>query len=90
MGAIIPVSAINIMVIRGLNIILLMSTGVIAAEVCMFAPVSVLFRQSNSTLRWVNRAITKIGFLFLNLIYTWEYEFDPQPPSLPVGTMSQV
>jgi hypothetical protein len=46
MGAIIPVSAINRMVIRGLNI-------VIAAEVCMFAPVSALFRQSNSTFRWV-------------------------------------
>ena len=53
MGAIVPVSAINRMVIRGLNIILLMSTGVIAAEVYIFAPVSALFRQSNSTLRWV-------------------------------------
>ena len=41
MGAIAPVSTINRMVIRGLNIILLMSTGVIAAEVCIFAPVSV-------------------------------------------------
>jgi hypothetical protein len=40
MGAIVPVSAMNIMVIRGLNIILLMSTGVSAAEVCIFAPVS--------------------------------------------------
>jgi hypothetical protein len=40
MEAIFPVSAINIMVIRGLNIILLMSTGVVAAEVCIFAPVS--------------------------------------------------
>jgi hypothetical protein len=47
------VSAINIMVIRGLKIILLMSTGLIAADVCIFAPVSALFRQSNSTLRWV-------------------------------------
>ena len=36
-----------------LNIIFLMSTGVIATEVCIFAPVSALFRQSNSTLRWV-------------------------------------
>jgi hypothetical protein len=53
MGAIVPVSAINRMVIRGLNIILLMSMGVIAAEVCIFAPVSALFRQSNSALRWV-------------------------------------
>jgi hypothetical protein len=33
MGAIVPVSAINKMVIRGLNIILLMSTGVIDAGV---------------------------------------------------------
>jgi hypothetical protein len=33
MGAIIPVSAINKMVIRELNTILLMPTGVIAAEV---------------------------------------------------------
>ena len=53
MVAIAPVSAINEMVIRGLNIILLMSTGVIAAEVCIFAPVSALFRQPNSTLSWV-------------------------------------
>ena len=53
MGAIAPVSAINRMVIRGLNIILLMSTGVIAAEVCIFAPVSALFREPNSTLSWV-------------------------------------
>ena len=53
MGDIAPVSAINIMVIRGLNIFLLMSTGVIAAEVCIFVPVSALFRQSNSTLSWV-------------------------------------
>jgi hypothetical protein len=53
MGAALPVSAMNIMVIRGLNIILLMSTGVIAAEECIFAHVSALFRQSNSTLRWV-------------------------------------
>jgi hypothetical protein len=45
MGDIIPVSAINIIVMRGLNIILLMSTGVIAAEVCIFDPVSVLFKQ---------------------------------------------
>jgi hypothetical protein len=45
-----PVSAINRMVIRGLNIILLMSTGVIAAEVCIFAPMSALFTQPNSTL----------------------------------------
>jgi hypothetical protein len=45
MGAIVPVSAINIMVMRGLNIILLMSTGVIAAEVCIFAPGSALFKQ---------------------------------------------
>jgi hypothetical protein len=44
-GAIVPVSAINIMVMRGLTIILLMSTGVIAAEVCIYAPVSVLFKQ---------------------------------------------
>jgi hypothetical protein len=36
MGAIVHVSAINRMVIRGLNIILLMSTGVIAAEVFKF------------------------------------------------------
>jgi hypothetical protein len=42
-GAIAPVSTINRMVIRGLNIILLMSTRVIA--VCIFAPVSALFRQ---------------------------------------------
>jgi hypothetical protein len=53
MGAIVPVSVINRMVIRGLDIILVMSTGVIAAEVCIFAPVSAIFRQSNSTLRWV-------------------------------------
>jgi hypothetical protein len=53
MGAIVPVSAINGMVIRGLNIILLMSTGVITAEVCIFASLSALFRQSNSTFRWV-------------------------------------
>jgi hypothetical protein len=53
MGAIIPVSAINRMVIRGLNIMLLMSMGVIAAEVCIFAPVSALFRQSYSTFRWI-------------------------------------
>jgi hypothetical protein len=53
MGVIIPVSAINIMVIRGLNIIWLMSTGVIAAEVYIFAPVSALLRQPNSTLSWV-------------------------------------
>jgi hypothetical protein len=33
MGAIFPVSAMNKMVIRGMNIILLMSTGVIAAGV---------------------------------------------------------
>jgi hypothetical protein len=33
MGAIVSMAAINRMVIRGLNIILLMSTGVIAAEV---------------------------------------------------------
>jgi predicted RND superfamily exporter protein len=33
MGAIVPVSAMNEMVIRGMNIILLMSTGVIAAGV---------------------------------------------------------
>jgi hypothetical protein len=33
MGAIVPVSAMNKMVIRGMNIILLMSTGVIAAGV---------------------------------------------------------
>jgi hypothetical protein len=33
MGAIIPVSAMNKMVIRGMNIILLMSRGVLAAEV---------------------------------------------------------
>jgi hypothetical protein len=33
MGAIVPVSAINKMVIRGLNIILLMSMGVIATGV---------------------------------------------------------
>ena len=33
MGAIDPVSAMNKMVIRGINIILLMSTGVIAAGV---------------------------------------------------------
>jgi hypothetical protein len=33
MGAIVPVSAINKMVLRGLNIILLMSTVVIAAGV---------------------------------------------------------
>jgi hypothetical protein len=52
-GAIVPVSAINRMVIRRLNIILLMSTEVIAAEVCIFAPVSALFRQSNSTLRCI-------------------------------------
>jgi hypothetical protein len=45
MGAIIPVSAMNRMVIRGLNVILLMSTGFIAAEECIFAPVSELFRQ---------------------------------------------
>ena len=50
MGAIVPVSAINR---RGLNIILLMSNGVIAAKVCIFASVSALFRQSNSTLSWV-------------------------------------
>jgi hypothetical protein len=42
-GAIAPVSAINIIVIRGLNIILLMLTGFIAAEVCIYAPVSALF-----------------------------------------------
>jgi hypothetical protein len=48
MGAIDPVSAINRMVIRELNIILLMSAKVIA--VCIFAPVSALFRQPNSTL----------------------------------------
>jgi hypothetical protein len=53
MWAIATVSAINIMVIRGLNIILLMSTGVIAAEVYIFAPVSTLFRQPDSTLGWV-------------------------------------
>ena len=41
MGAIVTVPAINRMVIRGLNIILLMSTGVIAAEVCIFAPIYV-------------------------------------------------
>jgi hypothetical protein len=29
---------------------LLMSTGVIGAEVCIFAPVSALFRQPTSTL----------------------------------------
>ena len=46
MRAIVPVSAINRMVIRGLNIILLMSTGVIAAEVCIFAPVGMLFSSS--------------------------------------------
>jgi hypothetical protein len=50
---IVLVSAINRMAISGLNIILLMSKGVIAAEVCIFAPVSALLRQSNSTLRWV-------------------------------------
>ena len=50
MGAIGPVSAR--MVIRALNIILFMSMGVIAAEVCIFAPVSALFRQPNSTLSW--------------------------------------
>jgi glucose uptake protein GlcU len=33
MGAIVPVSAMNKIMIRGLNIILLMSTGVIAAGV---------------------------------------------------------
>jgi hypothetical protein len=33
MGAIVPVSAMNKMVIRGMNLILLMSTGVIAAGV---------------------------------------------------------
>jgi hypothetical protein len=33
MGVIIPVSAMNKMVIRGINVILLMSTGVIAAGV---------------------------------------------------------
>jgi hypothetical protein len=44
-GATIPVSAINRMVIRGWNIILLMSTGVIAAEVCIFAPVYALPTQ---------------------------------------------
>ena len=53
MGAIDPVSAINRIALKGLNIILLMSTGVIAAEVCIYAPVSALFRQFNSTLRWV-------------------------------------
>jgi hypothetical protein len=42
-GAIVVVSAINKMVIRRLNIILLMSTRVIAAEVCIFAHVSALF-----------------------------------------------
>jgi hypothetical protein len=31
MGAIVPVSAMNKMVIRGMDLILLMSTGVIAA-----------------------------------------------------------
>jgi hypothetical protein len=45
MGAIIHVSAINIMMMRGLNIILLMSRGVIAAEECTFAPVSALFKR---------------------------------------------
>jgi hypothetical protein len=38
MGAITPVSSINGM---DINIILLMSTGVIAAEVCIFAPVTI-------------------------------------------------
>jgi hypothetical protein len=51
MGAIAAVSTINRMLIRGLNIILLMSTRVIT--VCIFAPVSALFRQPNSTLSWV-------------------------------------
>jgi hypothetical protein len=45
MGAIVHVSAINIMVMRGLNIILVMSTVVIAAEECIFAPVSAVFKQ---------------------------------------------
>jgi hypothetical protein len=45
MGAIVHVSAINIMVMRGLNIILLMSTGVLAAEECIFGTVSALFKQ---------------------------------------------
>jgi hypothetical protein len=53
MGAIAPVSTIIIMVIRGLNIILLMLMGVIAAGVCIFAPVSEWFRKPNSALSWV-------------------------------------
>jgi hypothetical protein len=57
MGATLPFSAINRMVIRGLNKILLMSTGVIAAEVCLFAPVSALFRQPTSTLTLSDMAL---------------------------------
>jgi hypothetical protein len=37
MRAIDPLSTINRMVLRGMNIILLISTGIIAAEVCIFA-----------------------------------------------------
>ena len=57
MGAIVPVSAINRMVIMGLNIILLMSMGVIAAKVGIFAPVSALFRESNSNLRVISQPL---------------------------------
>jgi hypothetical protein len=48
MGAIAPVSTINRLVKRVLKIILLMSTWVIGAEVCIFALVSALFRQPSS------------------------------------------
>jgi hypothetical protein len=53
MGAVAPVSTINRMVIRGLNIILLMSTRVIVVCIFALALALALFRQPNSTLSWV-------------------------------------
>jgi hypothetical protein len=45
MGAIVPVAAMNIMVMRGLNIILLMHGGRCCRSIC--APLSALFKQTN-------------------------------------------
>ena len=58
-------SANNGMVIRGLNIILLMSTGVIAAKVCIFAPVSGLFRQPNTTLVGLGNTMDILLFKYI-------------------------
>jgi hypothetical protein len=50
MGAIVPVTAMNKMVIRGINIILLMPTGVIAAGVV------ILYTNKHTHANWYHHS----------------------------------